>query len=124
MIGLCSDNVLTILQPSSTIECLGGDTMSGTIRFSIPANGSITLPLIPGNYILSINLTNLPAIITDLTIVVGTSKFPVYIPTVESTTTVSVSCNYTPASSLPISVITTPVVTHVLSGSVFYTRVD
>jgi hypothetical protein len=97
--------------------------MSGTIRFSIPANGSVTLPLTPGNYILSINLKNLPAI-TALSIVVGTSKFPVYIPTVDSTTTVSVSCNYTPASSLPISVITTPVVTNVLSGSVFYTRVD
>jgi len=125
MIGLCSDNVLTILQPSSIIECLGGDVTSGTFTFVVPANGSVILPLTPGNYILSINLTDLPDRITALSILVGGSKFPVFIPTtVDSSTTVSVSCNYSPAISLLISVEVTPVVTNVLSGSVFYTRVD
>ena len=123
MIGLCSDNVLTILQPTSTIECLGD--LPSDNNFFVPANGSVSLPMTPGKYILSINLTDLPTTITSLTIGVGSSKFPVFIQAVDSTTTVSVSCNYTSTSSLLISVIATPVVgTPVLSGSVFYIRVD
>lgn len=126
MIGLCSDNVLTILQPSSTIECIGGDTPSGTISFFAPINGSVTISLTPGKYILSINLTDLPDKITSLTIGVGPSTFPVFIPTtVDSTTAVSVSCNYTSIGSLLIAIIASTVAgTPVLSGSVFYIRVD
>jgi hypothetical protein len=48
-VGLCSDNVVTILQPSSTIECICGggvyvdaSSTSGTgLPYSIPINGAV-----------------------------------------------------------------------------------
>jgi len=40
-IGLCSDNVVTILQPSSTIECI----CSAGVYIDISSNAGVGLPL-------------------------------------------------------------------------------
>jgi len=40
LVGLCSDNVVTILQPSSTIEC----TCSGGVYVDVSSNSGTGLP--------------------------------------------------------------------------------
>ena len=71
LIGLCSDNVVTILQPSSTIECTVNDyvappvtvsfTSSTTINQAGRLDGYVTIPIVsaaaPGTVRLQIGAT-------------------------------------------------------------------
>lgn len=138
LIGLCSDNLVTILQPSSTIECLGSTSNTGTLGpFTIPINGSAqasSVPLPPGNYILSVNLTSAGSTFftgtaISFTIQIGIYMFPFFIPSgfeISGTTTLSASCNYVQVSDpITVAVTTDASVTGStnLTCSVMYVRV-
>ena len=104
-IGLCSDNIVTILQPSSTIESMLDTTNTGTfgpISISVDTNTQMnSVSLSPGNYILSINISaNKSISLVDASIFIrigSTHQIPLYTPTMvvtSGTTFASVTCNY------------------------------
>jgi len=138
LIGLCSDNLITILQPSSTIECLGSSAQSGALGPVIVAiNGSSQanpVPLHPGNYLLSVNLTSAGSTLfigtpISFTLQVGSYTFPFFIPSgfmLSGTTTLSASCNYMQTTGpITVAVTTDATVTGSmnLTCSVMYVRV-
>ena len=127
-IGLCSDNLVTILQPSSTIQCIGDSvTSSGTYGSSFP----LSITLSPGNYILSINITTpiswVAGSSTALSVRVGSIVLPIFLGPAfvmtANTTTLSTTCNYVHGGG-PIAVsITATDPTPALACSIMYTRV-
>lgn len=137
LIGLCSDTLVTILQPSSTIECLGSASVSGILGpVTVAINGSsqISPPLNPGKYILSVNLhstanTDLSGNSISFRLQVGPCSFPFFIPSnyiLLANTTLSASCNYVQTTGpITVSVTTDAFITGSmnLTCSVFYVRV-
>lgn len=138
IIGLCSDNLVTILQPSSTIECLGSSAQSGALGpVTVAINGSAQatpVPLHPGNYLLSVNLTSADATFftgtpISFALQVGPYTFPFFIPSgfiLSGNITLSASCNYVQTTGpITVSVTTDATVTGStnLTCSVLYVRV-
>ena len=139
LIGLCSDNLITILQPSSTIECLGSSAQSGALGpVTVPINGPALsmspVPLPPGNYLFSVNLqstaqTDLSGNSISFRLQVGSYMFPFFIPSnyiLLANTSLSASCNYVQTTG-PITVAVTTDATIIgstnLTCSIFYVRV-
>ena len=138
VIGLCSDNVITILQPSSTIESVLDTTETGVIdpvSLSTDIRTQMnSVPLAPGKYILSINIsvnTSISLADSSMFITVGnTHKIPVYTPTMvvsAGITFASVTCNYVQTTDpIFITISYTGVNTIASSGlscSIYYTKV-
>jgi hypothetical protein len=140
LIGLCSDNLVTILQPSSTIECIGSASVSGilgpvTVAINGPAQTANPVPLNPGKYMLSVNLqstanTDLSGNSISFRLQVGSYIFPFFIPSnyiLLANTILSASCNYVQTTGpITVAVTTNATITGStnLTCSVFYVRVS